>query len=159
MNPVLVAILLAFSPFQNVDSRAIAGEVTAGEAQSDLTGAWELHISFQTPSDEVAGVIALAPDSTKRRIWVALEDADYFGVYIADLHGGGSDASTLCPYPMAAARLSDDSVATVVLNPAQDHGSVQLTGTIRGAEIRGQAVESAYGAGRRGVFVMRRKMQ
>jgi hypothetical protein len=132
-----------------------------------LTGIWNVEISSDVASagtpaaapPKVEGVIALIRDSVNDFEWMALEGASNFGVYSVDFRGLGFEAPPAVGFPLAAARMVNDSTALVVLNPTQDHQSLRLTGTLRGDSISGRWSESSYGAGLSGTFVMRRQRE
>jgi hypothetical protein len=157
MKVLMAVILVLLSSFHRSWTQE-PGIPLHAQQIPELTGAWEFRISFDDAAKNVSGVIALIPDSTRQYFWVQLEDANYFGVYSADLQTDALTGGSTCPYRMVAARITDSTVV-IVLNPSQDHGAIRLTGRLRGSLIGGDAVESAYGTGRSGTFTMRLRPQ
>ena len=159
MSKLLVAVLIGVCL-----AGRLPGRGPGVQAVDPLTGIWAVQM-VPTPRDEkaghraepVSGVIALVPDTERRYTWIALEGATHFGVYVIDTTIVAPPASPVAPYPMAAARMLDDSAVVFVLNPSQAHQSVELTGTLRDDSVTGRWVESSYGTATSGTFTMRRR--
>lgn len=136
-----------------------------GQANDPVSGVWVIELDTTATGSRSAvhespfltATVALIRGARPANVfWLNLPVSTHYGVYSGDLEPLGVQVVPENTFPTAGARLFRDDSVKIVLNPAPDHGSLILDGTISDGVIRGRWEVTAYAAGRSGSFTMRK---
>lgn len=127
-----------------------------------LTGVWEMSLHIEEPPadsviPDIDGTVALIrADPLRTSAYARSQQLDHVGVYNAALEPIGVEPIPNRDVPVAFAQMVSPDSFVLTLNPGVSHGAAVLQGSIRGEEASGSWQVTAYAAGPRGTFRMRR---
>lgn len=128
---------------------------------SGLTGIWTMALHVASPgwsskAQALEGQIALVPADARRSLTAAGERMTHIGVHNLKLDMLRVTLTPLDQESVVGSQTADGGPVVIVISPGPDHGSMILQGTVHGDSVTGSWYVTAYAAGNRGTFVMKR---